>query len=72
VSGISTTELYREVGISKGTFYNWKAKYGGLEVENAKLKKGVCRSKHRELRFFYFRYFSSKLVYHVNSKWVIL
>ena len=49
-SGISATELCRELGISKGTFYNWKAKYGGLEVrevkrlkelevENAKLKK---------------------------------
>ena len=49
-SGVSTTELCREIGISKGTFYNWRAKYGGLEVrdvkrlkeleaENAKLKK---------------------------------
>ena len=49
-SGISTADLCREHGISSGTFYKWKAKFGGLEVsdarrlealedENAKLKK---------------------------------
>ena len=49
-SGISTADLFREHGISSGTFYKWKAKFGGLEVsdarrlealedENAKLKK---------------------------------
>ena len=49
-SGISTADICREIGISNATFYNWKAKYGGLEVkevkrlkeleaENAKLKK---------------------------------
>ncbi len=49
-SGIPTADICREIGISKATFYNWKAKYGGLEVkevkrlkeleaENAKLKK---------------------------------
>jgi len=49
-SGVPTADLCREIGISKATFYNWKAKYGGLEIkevkrlkeleaENAKLKK---------------------------------
>lgn len=49
-SGISTKEISRELGISEATFYNWKAKYGGMEVsdvgkmrdlekENAELKK---------------------------------
>ncbi len=49
-AGISTDELCREYGISRATFYNWRNKYGGLEVkevkrlkdleaENAKLKK---------------------------------
>lgn len=26
----------RELGISTGTFYNWRSKYGGLEVNEAK------------------------------------
>jgi putative transposase len=49
-AGIAVTELCRKHGISDATFYNWKAKYGGLgvselkrlrelEAENARLKK---------------------------------
>jgi putative transposase len=49
-AGERTAEVCRRHGISEGTFYKWKAKYGGLEVsdarrlktledENAKLKK---------------------------------
>lgn len=49
-SGIAVKEITRELGISDATFYNWKAKYGGMEAsdvsrmrelekENAELKK---------------------------------
>jgi putative transposase len=49
-AGIPPADICREYGISQATFYNWKAKYGGmsvrelkrlkeLEAENAKLKK---------------------------------
>ena len=49
-AGVKTAEVCRKHGISDATFYNWKAKYGGMEVsdtkklrsleaENAKLKK---------------------------------
>ena len=49
-AGAATAEVCRKHGISSATFYKWKAKYGGLEVsdarrlkalesENAKLKK---------------------------------
>ena len=49
-AGAKTAEVCRKHGISSATFYKWKAKYGGLEVsdakrlrsledENAKLKK---------------------------------
>lgn len=49
-AGIGVKEICRELGISDATFYNWKAKYGGmqasdvgklkeLERENAELKK---------------------------------
>lgn len=38
-SGIAVNEITRELGISDATFYNWKAKYGGMEVSDvAKMK----------------------------------
>lgn len=49
-NGVAVKEICRELGISDATFYNWKAKYGGMEAsdvarlkelekENAELKK---------------------------------
>ncbi len=49
-AGILVKDISRELGISEATFYNWKAKYGGMEAsdvarmkelerENAELKK---------------------------------
>jgi putative transposase len=35
-AGMATAELCRRHGTSSATFYNWKAKYGGLEVSEAK------------------------------------
>jgi len=34
--GVSVQELCRKYGISDGTIYNWKAKYGGLTVSEAR------------------------------------
>ncbi len=39
--GTPTAELCRKHGISQGTFYNWKAKFGGLEMSEAKRLKGL-------------------------------
>ena len=49
-AGAKTADVCRKHGVSDATFYKWKAKYGGMEVsdarrlkvledENAKLKK---------------------------------
>lgn len=49
-AGLPTADVCRRHGVSSATFYKWKAKFGGLEVseakrlrqledENAKLKK---------------------------------
>ncbi|MGQ2933343.1 MAG: IS3-like element ISSpma3 family transposase [Sphingopyxis sp.] len=35
-AGAKTGELARRHGVSEATIYNWKAKYGGLEVSEAK------------------------------------
>ncbi len=35
-AGIKTAEICRQQGISAATYYKWKAKYGGLEVSEAR------------------------------------
>ena len=35
-AGAKTTDLVRRHGISRNTFYKWKAKYGGMNVDEAK------------------------------------
>ena len=38
-SGVSTADVCRKHGISSATFYAWKAKFGGMEVSEAKRLK---------------------------------
>ncbi len=40
-AGGNTTELCRQTGITKTTFYRWKAKYGGMDVSEAKRLKAL-------------------------------
>ena len=35
-AGVPVAQLCREQGVSQSTFFKWKAKYGGLEVKEAK------------------------------------
>ena len=35
-AGVPTAEVCRKHGVSSATFYKWKAKFGGLEVSEAK------------------------------------
>jgi putative transposase len=55
-AGAKTKDLCRKHGISDATFYNWKAKYGGmtvsearrlkeLEAENTKLEKLLAEAE---------------------------
>ena len=38
-AGAKCADLCRKHGMSEGTFYNWKAKYGGMTVSDAKRLK---------------------------------
>jgi putative transposase len=40
-AGSKVGDLCRELGISNATFYNWKAKYGGMEVSDVKRMKSL-------------------------------
>ena len=41
-AGARTEEVCRRHGISSATFYKWKAKYGGLEVSDARRLKAFA------------------------------
>ena len=40
-AGIATAEICRRHGVSSATFYAWKAKYGGLDVSQARRLKAL-------------------------------
>jgi putative transposase len=40
-AGSPTVDVCRKHGISSGTFYKWKAKFGGLDVSDAKRLKAL-------------------------------
>jgi putative transposase len=40
-AGAKTAELCRRHGISSATFYAWKAKFGGMDVSDAKRLKAL-------------------------------
>ncbi len=40
-AGSKTAEVCRKHGVSQATFYKWKAKYGGLEVSDARRLRGL-------------------------------
>ena len=39
--GAKTADLCRKHGISEATFYNWKSKFGGMDVSDAKRLKAL-------------------------------
>jgi len=48
-AGVRTAELCRKHGISEQTLYRWKAKYGGLEVSEARRLRAL-EDENRKLK----------------------
>jgi putative transposase len=48
-AGRSVKELARELGVTDQTLYNWKSKYGGMDVSEAKRLKSL-EDENRRLK----------------------
>ena len=48
-AGAKTVDLARKHGISEATLYNWKAKYGGMDVSDAKRLRAL-EEENRKLK----------------------
>jgi len=48
-AGIPTAELCRKHGISEATFYNWRSRYGGMEVSDTRRLKSL-EDENRRLK----------------------
>jgi putative transposase len=48
-AGAKTADLARKHGISEATLYNWKAKYGGMDVSDAKRPRSL-EDENRKLK----------------------
>ena len=48
-AGLKTADLCRRHGISTACFFKWKAKYGGLEVSDARRLKAL-EDENRKLK----------------------
>ena len=51
-AGHSTADVCRKHGISAGTFYKWKAKYGGMDVSEAKRLRALEDENARLKRLY--------------------
>ena len=47
--GQETKDICRQIGVTQTTFYRWKAKYGGLEVSDARKMKSL-EDENRKLK----------------------
>lgn len=51
-AGMKTADVCRQYGISEPTYYNWKAKYGGMESSDIKRLRELEAENQRLKRMY--------------------
>jgi len=67
-TGVPVKELLRTHGIAQGTFYRWKAKFGGLEVSEARRLKQLEQENRRLKTMVADLMLDNKVLKDINSK----
>ena len=67
-SGAATPELCRRHGISEGTYYRWKAKFGGMDVADAARLKALEEENRRLKRLVADQALDIQILKEVNAK----
>ena len=67
-AGVPAKELCRQHGISNGTYYKWKAKFGGMDVSDAKKLRGLEQENSRLKRMIADLMLDNQILKDVNSK----
>jgi len=67
-AGMPVVDLLRKYNISQGTFYRWKAKFGGMDVSEAKRLKALEAENTRLKRLVADLSLDNQILKDINSK----
>jgi putative transposase len=67
-AGSKTADVCRKHGISGATFYKWKAKYGGLDVSDARRLKTLEDENRRLKKLLAEAMLDNAMLKDINSK----
>lgn len=66
--GVATADVCRKHGISSATFFKWKAKYGGMDVSDARKLKALEDENARLKRLLAEAMLDNAMLKDLNSK----
>ena len=67
-AGECTADICRRRGVSQPTFYKWKAKFGGMEVSDARKLKSLEAENTRPKKLLAEQMLDNAMLRDVNSK----
>lgn len=67
-SGMTARDVCRKHGISEQTFYRWKTKYGGMDVDEAKRLKQLERENEELKKLVAELTLDNRMLREVNKK----
>jgi putative transposase len=67
-SGMPVKELCRKYGMSEATLYNWKAKYGGMAISEARRLKDLEEENRRLKKLVADQALDIQMLKEINSK----